>query len=242
MKLPYTVRCEATKPMTRTSPKLHSQKPPHVETRASVCEELRQATHAAHVRIHRHPYLSGLLKAGYPLAKYQALLAMYTALYAAIEAQIESFIACDDVPFVYFNRRKTQWLQDDMAHFGLNLHEPPWQPPALPALRGLNDLGALIGTLYVIEGATLGGEVISRHLHEHLELGPGSGARFFNGYGDAVVTRNNWQMFCGFANSIDTQKNLRASAKLSAIHLFELIESQLNALHAGIQQLNFCHQ
>lgn len=44
---------------------MDSQKSPHAETRASVCEELRQATHAAHVRIHRHPYLSGLLKAGY---------------------------------------------------------------------------------------------------------------------------------------------------------------------------------
>jgi heme oxygenase len=232
MKRLCNMHCEAEKPMTRTSPKLSAQKSPHVETRASVCAELRHATHAAHVRIHHHPFLSGLLKAGYPLAKYKALLAMYTALYAAIEAQIESFIDCGDVSFVYAHRRKTQWLQDDLAHFGLDLHEPPWQPPALPTLRGLNDLGALIGTLYVIEGATLGGEVISRHLQEHLELGPASGARFFNGYGDAVVTRNNWQMFCGFANSIDTQMNLRASANLSAIHLFELIESQLNALHA----------
>ena len=218
--------------MTRSSPKLDSQEPPCPETRTSVCEELRHATHAAHVRINHHPYLSGLLKAGYPLAQYQTLLAMYTPLYADIEAQVESFIACDDVPFVYFNRRKSQWLRDDMAHFGLNWQEPPWQPAALPAMRGLADCGALIGTLYVIEGATLGGEVISRHLHEHRELGPTSGVRFFNGYGDAVTTRNNWQMFCSFANSIETNKNLRASAKLSAIHLFELIESQLNALHA----------
>jgi hypothetical protein len=59
-----------------------------------------------------------------------------------------------------------------MAYFGLDLHEPPWQPSALPTLLGLDDPGALIGTLYVIEGATLGGEVISRHLHKHLELGP----------------------------------------------------------------------
>lgn len=216
--------------MTRLSPKVNSQEPLYLEPGVSVCEELRLATHAAHVRINHHPYLSGLLKAGYPLEKYQALLAMYTALYAAIETQVESFIACDDVPFVYFNRRKTQWLRDDMTYFGLNWQEPLWQQPPLPTPRVLTDCGALIGTLYVIEGATLGGEVISRHLHKHLELGPTSGARFFNGYGDAATTRNNWQMFCGFANGIDTNKYLRASAKLSAVHLFELIESQLNAL------------
>lgn len=218
-------------PMTRTGPKSELQEPPYPETGASVCEELKNATHAAHVRINHHPYLAGLLKAGYPLEKYQTLLAMYTALYADIEMQVESFIARDEVPFVYCNHSKTQWLLDDMAHFGLNWQKPPWQPPALPEPRVLADWGALIGTLYVIEGATLGGEVISRHLLENLDLGPTSGARFFNGYGDALTTRNNWQVFCGFANSIHTNKNLRASAKLSAVNLFELIESQLNSLH-----------
>lgn len=83
-------KSEAAKPMTRTSLSLDSEEPSYPETVASVCEELRHATHAAHVRINHHPYLSGLLKAGYPLSKYQNLLAMYTALYAAIRVNLFS--------------------------------------------------------------------------------------------------------------------------------------------------------
>jgi heme oxygenase len=94
----------------------------------------------------------------------------------------------------------------------------------------------LIGTLYVIEGATLGGEVISRCLKSHLELGPDSGGRFFHGYGDAVVTRHNWQTFRSFANAIDTNEKLQTSAKLAAVHIFEVIENQLDALHAHMQR------
>jgi heme oxygenase len=218
--------------MTRTSTMSNPQHRLDPEPGASVCEQLRHATHAAHVRINRHPYLCGLIKAGYPLAQYQTLLAMYTALYAAVEAQVESFISRHNVTFDYRRRRKTEWLRDDVVHFGLNLLAPPWQPPELPALLAVADRGALIGTLYVIEGATLGGELIARHLQVHLELGPSCGARFFNGYGDALTTRDNWQAFCGFANSIDTDRNLQASAKVSAVHVFALIERQLDALQA----------
>jgi len=223
---------EAENPMTRTSPMVDTPETLHREQAATVCVQLRDATHASHVRINRHPYLSGLLKAGYPLAQYQTLLAMYAVLYAAIESQVASFLAVNDVPFEYGHCHKTQWLREDLAHFGINLHEAPWQPPALPTLLILADRGALIGTLYAIEGATLGGEVISRHLQDHLQLGPSTGARFFNGYGDALTTRRNWQTFSGFANSIGTDKNLQASAVLSAVSIFELIEYQLDALQA----------
>ena len=92
--------------MTQTSFRVDLMEPPCPDPAAGVCRELRHATHAAHVPINRHSDLSGLLKAGFPLAKYQTLLAMQTALYAAIETQFESFIAGDDGPFAYFNRRK----------------------------------------------------------------------------------------------------------------------------------------
>ena len=40
-----------------------------------------------------------------------------------------------------------------------------------------------LGCPYVLEGATLGGQVVGRHLRENLNLSPENGAAFFNSYG-----------------------------------------------------------
>jgi heme oxygenase len=42
----------------------------------------------------------------------------------------------------------------------------------------INSLGRLVGALYVLEGSTLGGQLISRQLNQHLGLTLNTGARF----------------------------------------------------------------
>jgi heme oxygenase len=42
---------------------------------------------------------------------------------------------------------------------------------------------AFLGALYVVEGSTLGGQYIARHLQETLGLTPAHGAAFFSGHG-----------------------------------------------------------
>jgi heme oxygenase len=48
--------------------------------------------------------------------------------------------------------------------------------------------------LYVIEGATLGGRIITRQLQTQLGLKPESGGAFFDGYG--AQTGPYWKAFC----------------------------------------------
>jgi heme oxygenase len=92
-------------------------------------------------------------------------------------------------------------------------------------------VGALIGTLYVIEGATLGGQVISRHLYRHLGFSANAGARFFNGYGDEAATQQQWTLFCQFADrSIETDTLLR-SGQSAAVCVFKLMETNLDFLY-----------
>lgn len=118
---------------------------------------------------------------------------------------------------------------------GAAVADPSGQPVADGATVGaFQDIGALIGTLYAIEGATLGGQVISRHLQTTLGLTASTGARFFNGYGDTLSTQQHWQEFCQFAGSIADRPQLVLSAQLAAVRMFELIESQLDALHVRL--------
>lgn len=51
-----------------------------------------------------------------------------------------------------------------------------------------------IGALYVIEGSTLGGQIISRMLRDSLGICPECGGAFFSGYGEENGAM--WRAFC----------------------------------------------
>lgn len=52
---------------------------------------------------------------------------------------------------------------------------------------------AFLGAMYVLEGSTLGGQYIARHVEEALGFTPGVGDAYFRGYGEQ--TGSMWQAF-----------------------------------------------
>ena len=87
-------------------------------------------------------------------------------------------------------RRKTALLEADLEALGRTTGAPPPLCEALPALDHVADF---FGCLYVLEGASLGGVIISRHIRGKLGMTAQSGGRFFNGYGER--TGEMWQEF-----------------------------------------------
>lgn len=82
-------------------------------------------------------------------------------------------------------RRKVEWLRADLLALGLS----PEQLAVLPectALPRLEGLARAWGCLYVLEGATLGGQILSRHIGRTLGVTPETGGAFFRGYGEAT--------------------------------------------------------
>lgn len=215
----------------------HSLSPPQAslgaaEKEQDVLARLRRHTHSAHVRINHHPFVSGLTRQGYSPQRYKALLAAYYHLYAAIERHVEAMLGATATAFDYGQRKKLPWLAADLAWFGLDARHPPWRPSIEPELATPPRPGALIGTLYVIEGATLGGQVVSRHLRTSMNIDSDTGARFFTGYGDAEQTHRQWQQFAQFAGSIRGNEDELRHAERAALDLFHLFESQLDDYHA----------
>ncbi|MGV8899401.1 MAG: biliverdin-producing heme oxygenase [Burkholderiaceae bacterium] len=203
--------------------------------RDNVTARLRRITHAAHVRINQHPLLSGLTKPAYPLSRYLTLLTAYYHIYTSIESCIEANLARAELPellFKYDDRRKLPWLAADLKYFRINPHTPDLSPLRPVAAVVPDGVGALIGMLYVIEGATLGGQVIARYLYETLALTPSTGASFFNGYGNDLTTQRRWQEFGVFASSIGNDPEQQHCAEISAQRVFELIEDHLDDYHA----------
>jgi len=82
-------------------------------------------------------------------------------------------------------RWKLPLLEEDLralGHDGRSLERLP-RPTRLPALEGVPES---LGCLYVLEGSTLGGQLVLRHLMRHFEgvaVGPFA---FFRAYGEEV--------------------------------------------------------
>ncbi len=92
-------------------------------------------------------------------------------------------------------RAKTGWLQDDLRAHGLS----DTAIATLPRCADLPDVSTperALGALYVFEGATLGGQIISKHLEQELGYAGGQGYRYFQAYGPETGRR--WQAFRGF--------------------------------------------
>lgn len=89
-------------------------------------------------------------------------------------------------------REKTGWLEADLRHFGHDT-ESLARLPRCVALPPGDSRAEILGVAYVLEGSTLGGQMISRHLEEKLGLSGGEGYRYFQSYGRNVGPM--WQAF-----------------------------------------------
>jgi heme oxygenase len=86
-------------------------------------------------------------------------------------------------------RQRRYLLEEDLAWFGVET--PGTELAALPVLR---DEANLLGAMYVMEGSTLGGQLISRQVAKVLGLEDGRGHAFFQGHGSETGVL--WKEFC----------------------------------------------
>ena len=80
-------------------------------------------------------------------------------------------------------RRKLPLLEQDLHALAI---EPCAARPPAPRVP---DAHAALGALYVLEGATLGGRVIHRHVAGPLGLTPERGGAYYHGYGSDTGAR-----------------------------------------------------
>jgi heme oxygenase len=90
-------------------------------------------------------------------------------------------------------RRREAMLRRDLSFLASPVASPI-SPNAFPLLPPLNDVPSLLGAMYVMEGSTLGGQLIARHVERVLPLSGGDGSEFFRGHRDQTATM--WKEFC----------------------------------------------
>jgi heme oxygenase len=138
--------------------------------------------------VERLPIMTRLTSPAVTVADYGRYLRAIARVYGSLEPPLFATLAAGLTPAqvkALGLRPKLPALRLDLAALGL---EPPAPGPGpVPA-----ELNLALGGLYVLEGATLGGRVIARHLRRHLGE-PLVGGTFLDFHGDQAAAA--WRRF-----------------------------------------------
>ncbi|ACO47780.1 putative heme oxygenase (plasmid) [Deinococcus deserti VCD115] len=151
-----------------------------------IMSRLKHSTLEQH---HEVEALMPVLQPDLTVSAYARLLTQVYSVVQPLEAGLQSLPLPEafDLPA----RLKTPLLIQDLD--AVSEPRPAPLPPLLP--EGVPEA---LGVLYVLEGSTLGGQVIGRHLNRALGLTPGTGGAYFHAYG--ARTGAMWKAFAQAMN------------------------------------------
>ncbi|MBE7220378.1 MAG: biliverdin-producing heme oxygenase [Caulobacteraceae bacterium] len=183
---------------------------------------LRRATQAAHRTLEDD---SPLLREEVTLATYGAYLRAISPLVASAESFVVScapHLSWSGYDFDAVCRHGH--LEADLAHLG-----PSTGPEQTSfdagraayerALAAHPSVAGRLGVLYVLEGSTLGGQLLCRHLRRVLRLAPRQ-MRYLFGHGRATGSR--WRATCALLNATLQTPRWRGEACAAANTTFRL--------------------
>jgi heme oxygenase len=157
---------------------------------------LRTETRHLHQQLEHAPLLNKIMSNELALVDYVILMKKFYGFILPCEGAIQLHTH----RHLIMDREKTHLLQADLLALGVDKSELTTiahcslLPPTTERLQ-------LLGYLYVMEGSTLGGQMITQHIQQHLRLQPDNGGRYFYGYGKE--TSSMWKSFCKQLNEID---------------------------------------
>lgn len=151
---------------------------------STIHARLRSATRTVHLELERHLQLLG---PDVSLRRYKRIIVLFYGFYRPLEAGLErldSLAPARGFPL----RARTELLKRDLLALGWK-GQAISELPTCADLPGLREPEHFAGCLYVLEGASLGGQLIIRHLRERLELTDDRGMAFFAGDGASTAAR-----------------------------------------------------
>lgn len=162
-------------------------------------------------------------------ARYARYLSAMHGVHEPIERALSGLAGLSRVVPDVEERRKLPLLARDLV--ALAVERPPPAPPgSLPPLDSLADA---LGVLYVLEGSTLGGRILSRHLASKLGVSPDSGGAYLASYGERLGPM--WQRFGACVESFARESNARDAQRVvdAATSTFQLLAVWLKETGVG---------
>ena len=172
----------------------------------SILTRLRLETRGEHEAVER---VLNLMDTALSAAAYRQRLMQFYGFYCPLEAALHSRCA-KQLASLLPRLNKTLLLSQDLQRLHLKVE-------GLPLCRHLPPIqteAEVLGCLYVMEGATLGGRLITQHVQATFGIMPSTGGSFFEGYG--ADTGKMWQgmrqLLAAGAPDVQSENDMVASA------------------------------
>jgi heme oxygenase len=181
-----------------------------------------------HLRAQTQPYHKNieqkldLMNPTLSLDRYRTLIERFFGYYGPFEDVLAQCLEGKFPELDFESRRKSQALKQDLNFLGLNTS----QITSLPRCQKLPQPGnaeEALACLYVIEGATLGGQILAKHFQVHLKLEATQGCAFFSGYREMTGPR--WRQFLHTLNTISPSEELLNRLIAIAVQTFVSLEN-----------------
>ncbi|WP_460928065.1 biliverdin-producing heme oxygenase [Pseudomonas sp. MC6] len=187
-----------------------------------VLQDLRAGTAELHIALEKRlPFFSDTLDT-------QAFVRLVQAYYGFYLPLENALLRSDAIPagFDLTPRLKASTLRTDLHALGVSA-EALQGLPQCEQLPVIDSSSACLGVLYVLEGATLGGQILRREISSRLGLEADNGAAFLDIYGAATGRR--WRDFIEYLGSRPMSVAERAAVVTAAQTTFSSFEHWLES-------------
>jgi heme oxygenase len=185
-----------------------------IELGLDVMAELKLSTAEQHKGVEQ---LMPFFRERFTQQQYARTLELFLGFFEPIEQRLRSVLEETLSETDLSRRQRSHFLRADLLALGISVDEIA----KLPRCRDLPELSNRyhgLGCMYVLEGSTLGGQVIGRELVRRFGIGETSGASFFLSHGPLVGEM--WKDFCVTVRSQVDSVDGRESALRAANDTF----------------------
>jgi heme oxygenase len=181
-------------------------------------EKLKENTKTAHIELEK--VLVQKIKAIRAVDDYLEILVYFYRFFAPLEKAV--FPQFKETLPDATKRRKAAWIMEDIQFF-----KPSCQPIHSPLSNpGITSLPQAIGALYVMEGSSLGGQVICKMVAQKLDVSQAEGFNFFSGYGEETLPM--WDNFKKYIDNRSWDPEKENEVIDAANRTFELFRQMID--------------
>lgn len=185
----------------------------HIVRSGGMRQRLQKVTQDLHRSAERHFALDGPIR---NLNDYRTLLETLWGFHVPLERKLLQ-LDWRGCGILMPLRRKVHWLRSDLLHLGMKT-EAIAQLTQCDTLPPLESVAAGLGALYVLEGSTLGGQVILKFLRSRLAIAPDAGGRFFASYGAQIGVM--WRDYLAVLERVAMELPVADAIEQSALDVF----------------------